>query len=252
MALSPPIKIVIDFLEGVDSRADAIAYARGFISSHFDVPEQSGFYVMPYKDGYAFEVHEGGSRRAYLPSILRRIEESPTSTISVRSGARVLQVSKGARDSFNSVLLPEELSSYLENVIEPDERAPHLIPFQIDNIVWLISGGVTLITGILVLIFAMGFYLLGPKPVKLIMATNTPVEQLPISQWKKMTEKLNSGNYIAAMRFDNGSWTFDVQPNDVVAVDNSNSTPTGPIVMTPADSGVKPAAAAPPATTGTP
>ena len=92
--LIAPNKIVIDFLEGVSSRADATAYARGFISSHFDVPEQSGFYVTPYKDGYAFEVHEGGSRLAYLPSILRRIEETPGATISVRSGSRVLQVSK--------------------------------------------------------------------------------------------------------------------------------------------------------------
>jgi hypothetical protein len=254
MALQPPNKIVIDFLEGVSIRADAVAYARGFISSHFDVPEQSGYYVAPYKDGYAFEVHEGGSRRAYLPSILRTIEESPTATVSVRSGARVLQVSKGPRDSFNSVLLPEELSSYLENIIEPKDNAPALIPYQIDNVVWLFWGVMTLGIGILVLLVTLGFYMMSPKPVKTRLSTGTKVEQLPISQWKKMVEKLDGTNYISQMKFDNGQWTFEVLPNDA---DAQNPSPAddaaGSAIVMPADSAMKkpaPAPALPSPTTG--
>ena len=67
-----------------------------------------------------------------------------------------------------------------------------------------------------VLLFAMGFYLLEPKPLKLTMATNTPVEKLPISQWKQMVSQLNSDNYISQMRFQDGSWAFDILPNNTV------------------------------------
>lgn len=221
MALTPPNKIVIDFLDGVTSRVDAVSYARGFISSHFDVPEQSGFYVMPYKGGYAFEVHEGGSRRAFLPSILRMIEESPNATVSIRSGSRVLQVSKGARDSFNAVLLPEELSSYLENVIEPDGSSSPLVAYQIDNIVWLFWGLITLGFGVLVLLLSLGIYFLSPKPPKPVESITTPIEALPIAQWQQMLKKLDGTNFISQMKYEKDQWSFVVLPNpDNVSTEN--------------------------------
>lgn len=213
MTLTPPNRIVIDFLEGINSRADAIAYARGFITSHFEVPEQSGYYVMPYKAGFAYEVHEGGSRKAFLPGILRTIADDPGATVSVRSGSRVLQVSKGQRDSFNSVLLPEELSSYLENVIEPDSKAPNLIPFQMDNIVWLFAGTAIGALGGLVFILSLAFYALDPSQATPPRLNVTATENLPLSQWQKMTAQVNGDTYIAAMRYENGQWHFDTKDN---------------------------------------
>ena len=239
MAFSPPNKIVIDFLEGVNARADAIASARGFISSHFDVPEESGYYVMPYKDGFAFEVQEGGSRHAYLPSILRTIEESPNATVSVRSGSRVLQVSKGQRGAFNSVLLPEELSSYLENVIEAQENAPALTSYQFNNVVWLLWGLGMVGVGVLLFIFTLGFFMLSPKAPK-AMVSATSIEQLPISQWKRMVDKLNGTNYVSQMKYENGQWTFELKNNEgdapsSVPAPKATEMSTPMVVVTPPD-----------------
>ena len=238
MTLSPPNRIVIDFLEGITSRADAIAYARGFITSHFDVPEISGYYVHSYKGGFAYEVHEGGSRKAFLPGILRLLEDNPMATISVRSGSRVLQVSKGPRGNFNSILLPEELSSYLENVVEPDEMAPNLIPFQTDSVVWLFSGATLGVLGGVIFILCLAFFALDPNQAATPTLNVTASSQLPLAQWQGMMSQLNGGNYIAAMRFQNGQWHFETKTNTGAtekASNTNNARPKseldGPVVL---------------------
>jgi hypothetical protein len=213
MSLVPPNRIVIDFLEGVTNKADAVAYARGFITSHFEVPEQSGYYVQALKDGFAYEVHEGGSRRAFLPAILKQIENDSNATISVRSGSRVLQVSKSPRGSFNAVLLPEELSSYLENVLEPDAKAPALTPFQMDNMVWLFIGLGMAGLGLLIFVLSLAFFAFDAvlsKPAKINI---TAADKLPIAQWESMIAKLDGHNYISAMRYENGMWRFETKSN---------------------------------------
>lgn len=271
MSLVPPNRIVIDFLEGVTNKSDAIAYARGFITSHFEVPEQSGYYVQPMRDGYAYEVHEGGSRRAFLPSILRVLENSPEATVSVRSGTRVLQVSKNPRGSFNSVLLPEELSSYLENVVEPDPKAPNLTPFQMDKVVWLFTGLAIGSLGALVFILSLAFFALDPSQSKLPTLNITETDKLPLAQWQRMVAQLDGNNYIAAMRFEGGSWRFETLSNTaaeelppVVAAPEAGAPPAdpaapvappseagGPIVMTPHETAPV-APVPPPSATGVP
>jgi len=264
MTLTPPNRIVIDFLEGITNRADAIAYARGFISSHFDVPEISGYYVQPYKGGFAYEVHEGGSRKAFLPGILHMLEDNPGTTVSIRSGTRVLQVSKGQRDTFNSILLPEELSSYLENVIEPEEKAPNLIPYQMDNVLWLFSGGAIGLLGGVIFIICLAFYALDPSQGKIPTLNVTPADQLPLAQWQNMMSHLTGENYISAMRFQNGQWQFETKSStkriDAAADDNPGSaapppapTPGTPVIMSP-DQAKTPAMAPvpPPSPTGIP
>ncbi len=211
-ALVPPNRIVIDFLEGITSKSDAVAYARGFILSHFDVPSESGYYVHAFQGGYAYEVHEGGSRRAFLPRILKIIQDTPGAIVSVRSGSRVLQVSRGPRDSFNAVLLPEELSSYLENVIEPDENAPHLVAYQLAGTVWLFIGScVAVLGGLIMLIGLLSFALskvTGPAQI-----VTTPAEQLPFAQWQNLVQKVAPENHVAALKFDGKNWQIDVAPN---------------------------------------
>jgi hypothetical protein len=256
MILTPPNRIVIDFLEGITNRADAIAYARGFITSHFDVPEISGYYVQPYKGGFAYEVHEGGSRKAFLPGILRTLEDNPGTTVSIRSGSRVLQVSKGQRDSFNSILLPEELSSYLENVVEPDEKAPSLIPYQMDNVLWLFSGGAIGFIGGLIFIICMAFYAFDPSQNKIPDLNVTPANQLPMAQWQNMMGQLTGHDYISAMRYQNGQWRFETKSTDSNADNDKLSdidTNAGPVIMSP-DQTKTPAMAPvpPPSPTGIP
>lgn len=238
MTLSPPNRIVIDFLEGITNRADAIAYARGFITSHFDVPEISGYYVHAYKRGFAYEVHEGGSRRAFLPGILKLLEDNPDATISVRSGTRVLQVSKGQRGNFNSILLPEELSSYLDNVVEPDEFAPGLTPFQTDSTVWLFAGGAVGLLGGLIFIICLAFFALDPNQSVTPSLNVTATNQLPITQWQNMMTQLNGDNYITAMRYENGQWRFETK-DSIVGKPALPDVPASPD-LTPANAPVPP------------
>src|SRR5690606_22687312 len=94
---------------------------------------------MPYEDGFAYEVQEGGNGRPYLPAVVKKFQEDSSAVISIRSGKRVLQISMGPREAFNAVLLPEELSSYLETNIEPDLKAK-MKSYETPGLQWLMVG----------------------------------------------------------------------------------------------------------------
>ena len=254
MTVTPPVKIVIDFLDGITQKKDASAYARGFIESHFDVPSLSGYYILPLGGGFVYEAHEGGSQRAYLPRILKMIKDNPSATISVRAGKRVLQISRGPKDSFNAVLLPEELSSYLENVIDPEDDGPRLIPYATPASVWMMTGAVIASLGALVFVLSLGFFIfdrLSDKPPQYdVMAAS----DLPMQQWHKIVSNVQPGGYVAALRFQNGSWISDIRTAEQAAkereaeIKKQSETPAQPPAATgaaAAPNSPAPAAAAP-------
>lgn len=54
---------------------DVVAYARGLIDKHFVAKEESFYIVKAYGDFYYYEIHEGGDGKAYLPSIMRIVDD---------------------------------------------------------------------------------------------------------------------------------------------------------------------------------
>ncbi len=210
MTFEAPVKIVIDYLDGVTRRSDAVAYARGFIASHFDVPALSGYYVHKMPGGFAFEIHEGGSGRAYLPKVLRLLNENPTQTITIRGNNRLLQVSRTLNEGFNAILLPEELSEYVGNVIDPDENAPRLIPYQQPGSIYILIGLPIFLLGLTLMVSGLVTFSLDrvrPKEVHVV----TPYEALPLSQWNNFAEKVDSQHYIKKMQWQNGNWQIDTE-----------------------------------------
>jgi hypothetical protein len=127
-------------------------------------------------------------------------------------------------------LLPEELSSYLENVVEPDVKAPNLTPFQMDSVVWLFIGSVVGMLGALVFLFGLAFFALDPSQSRPPQINITSTDKLPLAQWQNMMSQLNGKNYIAAMRFQNNEWAFEMKDN-TVAAPPSTLPPPGPVTL---------------------
>lgn len=212
MTLEAPIKIIIDYLDGVTRRSDAVAYARGFIASHFDVPNLSGYYIHKLPGGCAFEIHEGGSQRAFLPKVLKQLDENPTQTILIRSNNRLLQVSRTQKEGFNAILLPEELSQYVGNILDPDENAPRLIPYLQPGSTFVIIGLPVFLLGLILMVSGLTTFALDralrPRELQII----TPYDALPMSQWSNFTEKLDVDHYLRKLQWQNGHW--EIQTSD--------------------------------------
>lgn len=224
--MTQPIRIMIGYLPNV-SKKDAIEYARGWVARYFDAIDQSYVHVQPYLDGFAFEIHEGGLGKAYLPSVLKLISEGEK--VNIPTATRMTQITV-AESGLVTLMLPEDVD------VEPTpgvSTGPSMRPYQGDARAWLVAGGGVFVIGMLVLALgaavwnaSQSFYQLGMgslsgtdainTTIKLTREPNAPktsplarLQQLPVAQWQKITETVTDGQYVTALRFKNNVWRFD-------------------------------------------
>lgn len=214
-AISMPVRVVIDFLEGTSQKRDAAAFARGFIENHFDAPEVCGWFVMPYEGGYLYEVHEGGSRRAYAPAALKALQSDPEATVVIPMARRFLEVKRTHSGSYTSILLPEGMQPTTDNVIEA-EPGPALKKYKSDGMVMFQTGIATFVIGFFALaltglVFASGWLTSHPAFVN-----PQPPANLPLAQWSTATSRASATDFVRTMKFENGRWTFEQSRREVV------------------------------------
>ena len=205
---SLPNKIIIDFLEGTSKRKDAIAFAKGFIEHHFDSHDSSGWFCSEFEGGFAFEVQEGGSGRAYLPAILETLERDPDVIACVRMARRVLQVKRSIQGGYSSILLPEGLEPPEENIIyvEPRDR---LSPYRANGIGIFTTGIGIFSIGIIVFALTLLVYLLNWASDFGARAPVPDPSDLPISQWASLTDNSDPQSFVTALRYNGSSWQFE-------------------------------------------
>jgi len=198
-----PIRIVIGFLEGV-SEKDASAYAKGFIERHFESLEKSYWYVQKHKDGWIYEVHEGGEAKAYLPAIMQALESHKAVYIPVSNRYLKAEYRDG---KLISLLLPEDTKAVTTEGISASAK---MTPFKGYGKSWLYAGLSAFALGLITLVagsFVHYFTLLPERTDKGIEPVN--IQRLPIGQWN--TLKVPEGKYIAALRFKDGRWNFQFE-----------------------------------------
>ena len=234
---SIPYRVVIDFLEGTLRKQDAIAFARGFIEHHFDAQANSGYYVAPYPGGYIFEVQEGGAGRAYLPGILRILDENPAASGCVQMARRVLEVKKSSTGAYTAILLPEGTEPQNPDKVFP-EPGPKLIPFQRSGITALIIGASIFGVGFLALLLCTIAFLVETSGLLSAPLAKINYADLPLMQWQSLTKVAGnkSDTYIKAIKLQNGKWTS-------VTGTRQDETPDVTAAMAPASA---PAASASP------
>lgn len=209
--LELPVRVLVGYLPDVSLR-DALEYASGIANKHIDNLSFAYFDAHPWDRGYVYEVHEGGAGKAFLPSVLEHFKQlgpfSPKddNQAFIRTGTRTVQVERQA-DGLSAVLLPEankrETSSWLR-------AGASMRPAINKRTGVLVAGAVVFVTG-----FAA---MLGASVVTRIQPYAPPMEpvevsvdygRLPLSQVDVLRRKLEQGEYITAMRYERGRWSFD-------------------------------------------
>lgn len=237
-----PIKAAIGWIEH-GSRRDAVEYARGYASKHFDAPAICWYSVLPLLGGWLWEVQEGGPGRSHLAEVAKALSSGAEQSY-FRVGNRAYSVSMRDGRPF-TVLLPTEESKALFEadvpVLQPRGRMTLVIKRGTG---FLVFGTTLFASGALLLGGASGLYALNQHYVPSPRVIN--LDTLPTRQWSKVGA-IPPNLFVESMKLDQGAdkWTTVVKPIHQAPA----SKVVSPSPATPVPGAEQPRATAPLATT---
>lgn len=212
MPLERPIQIWIGYLAEVTEK-DAKAYALGVAEKHNEQVSLSYYDVFKFKDGYVYEVHEGGAMHPFMPTILAHfnglgnfsLEES--NAVYIRTAKRVVQVDR-TRDGITAMILPESSTAKQTSWLTPAKTKMRAVMNTFDH--YLIAGAV---------FFMFAFIALIAANLGRVQPYIKPVEQeskkidyfmTPMSQWSRVNS-VPEGKYVKVLRFKDGKWDMQIE-----------------------------------------
>jgi hypothetical protein len=233
-----PVRVVIGFLPEVTER-DALEYAVGIAEKHFEQIGMSYFDAFKFGSGYAFEAHEGGTGKAYLPEVIRYFESKgpfrPGEQVSavIRTATRAVEVQR-TRDGLVAIILPERDETPPSDWLEPTTSMQPAINKRTG---FLVAGAALFTTGFIAMMVTSMLtrfqeYDPAPEPVM----HRIEASQLPNQQWS-MIASIPANNFVRALRYRNGRWE---SPEIVAATVATSTAPTSTVPP-----GAAPHAAAP-------
>jgi hypothetical protein len=215
-----PSQVFIGFLPDV-TKKDAIAFAIGVAQRHSSNLVNTAYAVYPHNSGWAYEVHEGGPRRGYLPRILKEFEEqtggpiTDESLVTIETAQRRVRVER-TQTGLTAFLMPERFRASQTPWLEPGPRLEPAVPLRGALVAF---GAMIFVTGFLALVATL---MTRPAPMPLNAAAKVavPYESLPISQWAKLVETYSKGGVVDSLRWRRGQWVIKQAGTDS---DPSNS-----------------------------
>lgn len=245
-----PIRVLIGFLAEVSER-EAREYAQGVADRNCQQISMVYFDAFKYGNGCAYEIHEGGSGRAYLPEIIKTFQASGAyrkdgeedASVFIPTAMRMVQVSR-TPEGLQAFMLPESTHEVATPGLQGTTKMSPAMPTRVAV---LVAGAALFITGFLSLSLAMVSRI---QPFEAAAAPT--VENVtegfansPLSRWAAL-QSVSGEEYVKAVRFANGKWeiqrgTAEAQPAPVPTTD---AVPGLPVAHTPAQAA--PGAAMPP------
>lgn len=202
-----PIAVIFGFLPNVREQ-DAREYALGFAAEFMQTHGMVYFEAFPYKEGFAFEVQQGGEGRAYLPEILRffdtkgEFEAGESVSVIVDTATRKAEVYR-TRDGLDFVLLPEGSPK------EPTEwlkGSQTMTPTVNRKTGFFVTGAVTFATGFAAMMVGSMLTRYQPyEPPPVPTVEYVLLKDSPMGQWEAI-ESVPKNSYVKALRFRNGKW----------------------------------------------
>lgn len=223
---SLPLRIIIGYLPEVSER-DAREYAQGMAEKHFEQMGISFFQAFKHASGFAFEAHEGGPGKAYLPAIMEYFDaQGPyrlgeNHSVTLRTSTRMVEVQR-LRDGLAAIVLPEASEAVATEWLQPSKA---MVPGLNRRTLFLYAGMGVFATGLLAMLLSATVFRLQtyqespPLKVESINANN-----LPRSQWSRI-EAVPPNSYVRAIRFRNEKWEA---PDIVTETPAAPATPVSP------------------------
>lgn len=206
-----PTEIFIGFLPDV-SKKDALSFAIGVANKHCTNITNTAYAVYKYSSGWAYEVHEGGPRRAYLPKILDKFAEQAGGPIHeedavvIETAQRRVRIER-TQTGLTAFLMPESFTAEQTSWLEPGPKLKPVVSLR----VWLIGlGALLFVTGFITLVTTLATRPT-PPPLNAPARRALPYASLPISQWHPMVATYDRGSAISALRFRHNQWFIQTQ-----------------------------------------
>ncbi|MDO8416275.1 MAG: hypothetical protein Q7S87_08710 [Agitococcus sp.] len=203
-----PIRVIIGFLPEVVER-DALEYAVGVAEKYFDQIGLAYFDAVPYANGFAFEVHEGGAGRAFLPEIIKYFaaqgayrSDNPATAI-IKTATRMVEV-QHLREGLTSIILSENTTKTQSEWLHATERMQPAIHKRTG---FFVASAAIFVTGFMAMIVSSlltRYTPYMPLPDQKIERISTT--QLPKAQWQKLEHIMEKEGGVKALRFRNNKW----------------------------------------------
>ena len=206
-----PTQVFIGFLPDV-SKKDVVSFAIGVANKHCHNIVNTAYAVYKHNTGWAYEVHEGGPRRGYLPKILKVFEEQAGGPIReedavvIDTAQRKIMIER-TQLGLTAFIMPESFQKPQTSWLEPGSKLKPVVPLR----VWfIVLGGLIFLTGFVTLITALATRPT-PAPLNAPARVALPYSQLPISQWQPLVATYERGSVISALRWEQGQWLIQTK-----------------------------------------
>lgn len=201
--LDTPMELHVNYLANV-TRDDAEAYVIGYIRNK-TVSENVFYGIFPFKNGFIFEIHEGGSGHAYIPTLLERIEFSGKDGEFrgiLLSSRKKIQVSHSERE-FSVMAIPQDRDVRAAVLIEPSDHSLKQLHFNhafqmlvVASFFCAISAGVLIYSG------------LTRQEASEIYLQQVETTQLPLYRLLE-NEKIAVNEEVTSIKFEEGQWSIE-------------------------------------------
>lgn len=211
-----PIQVLLGYLADV-SEKDAAAYALAIAAKHVVADELAWYGVRKYQQGYAYEVHEGGAGKAYLPAILAKFDadlagnpDAQPEPVYIQTAVHVVRVEHDNNRGLVAMHMPESVA--MTDTISPSGA---LKPVVATGKGVLLIGAVLLFSGLLALTAAsFGRYRpYAPKPQAPVARVD--LRPLPWAQWHRLTHQ-PADQYVTALVYKDGVWSVKTAKKEAV------------------------------------
>lgn len=217
---NPPITVVLGFVPEA-TRNDALQHAAGYAEDHLDAPENAWLALSEFKDGYFFELHEGGDGLAYLPQITEQLNTDPEAIVWIPSGSklnRALTVEMVSGLPYATILTEEESSRIrasgqsslprtgkMTRLVKKGERA--------------LAIGISI--AVLSVITLAGAAWYGAKvDQQPIILTKYNAEILPHGQIVELSSAMRDDRWVSRIVFEEGQWRADFESVEDITLPN--------------------------------
>lgn len=245
-----PIRVLIGFLAEVSER-EAREYAVGVAERNCQQISLVYYDAFKFGNGCAYEIHEGGSGRAYLPEIIKAFNArgafrkggAEDASVFIQTATRMVQVTRTA-EGLQAFLLPENTTEVPTTGLQGTSKMTPALPTLVAV---LIAGAALFTTGFLALSVALIARVqpFEAPPAPGIEHVTDSFANSPLSRWAAL-QSVSSNEYVKAVRFANGKWEIQRAAVDAEPVAASAPLPeAAPVVPADAVPGAAPVPATP-------
>lgn len=213
-----PISVLMDYLRGVESEGDAIAYAKSQIDSTFDAKDISFFAVAPFGTGYLWEIHMGGDGRGWIKSVVDNLSSDPEGEFWFPAGGGKI-VSARMQDGEPLVMVMTEDES--KRIILSGQPAlpatTKMKPAVRKGEAVFAFGAAMAATSFAFLLGSAVFYAVCADPGPSIPSVD--VAALPHSQWS-LVQSTTVEEVVSKLEMKSGKWAVEKRRNIIDELDD--------------------------------